>query len=110
METNAAFNPPFIDISASLGRHDRKVEDVDFVQAGELFDRVMTESEKANTVANIAGNLGKANENIRYRQTALFYKASENYGSRVAAALNLDIEKVKKLASLTQQERVDATK
>ena len=83
---------------------------MDFVQAGELFDRVMNESEKANTVSNIARNLGKANENIQYRQTALFYKASENYGSRVAEALNLDIEKVKKLASLTQQERVDATK
>ena len=51
-----------------------------------------------------------AKENIQYRQTALFYKASADYGTKVANALKLDVEKVKKLASLTQQERVEATK
>lgn len=110
IETNAAFNPPFIDISGSIGRHDRKLEDVDFIQAGELFDRVMNDSEKANTVSNIAGNLGGANENIQYRQTALFYKASQKYGTMVAEALKLDINKVKELAALSQEERVKATK
>lgn len=109
-ETNAAFNPPFIDISASIGRHDRPVEDVDFIQAGELFDRVMNESEKANTVSNIAANLGNADINIQYRQTALFYKASKDYGARVSEALGLDKEKVKSLAAMTQAERVGATK
>ena len=109
IETNAEFNPPFIDISASIGRHDRMIEDADFIQAGELFDRVMNESEKENTVSNIALNLGKAKENLQYRQAALFYKASADYGQRVAKALNLDIEKVKKLSSLTQKERVEET-
>lgn len=108
--TDTKFNPPFIDISASLGMHDRPLEDVDFIQAGVLFDRVMNDSEKANTVSNIAGHLGDAKENIQYRQTALFYKASADYGTKVANALKLDVEKVKKLASLTQQERVEATK
>ena len=90
--------------------HDRPLEDVDFIQAGVLFDRVMNDNEKANTVSNIAGHLGDAKENIQYRQTALFYKASADYGTKVANALKLDVEKVKKLASLTQQERVEATK
>ena len=108
--TDTKFNPPFIDISASLGMHDRPLEDVDFIQAGVLFDRVMNDSEKANTVSNIAGHLGDAKENIQYRQTALFYKASADYGTKVANASKLDVEKVKKLASLTQQERVEATK
>ena len=83
---------------------------MDFIQAGELFDRVMNDSEKASTVSNIAGNLGGANENIQYRQTALFYKASQKYGTMVAEALKLDINKVKELAALSQEERVKATK
>ncbi len=109
IETDAKFNPPFINISASIGRHERKIEDVDFVQAGELFDRVLNDEQKANTVSNIAGSLGSAKENIQYRQTALFYKASEKYGTMVAESLKLDMGKVKQLASLTQEERVKAT-
>lgn len=108
--TSASYNPPVIDIQASIGRHDRETEDVDFIQAGALFDRVMNESEKSNTVSNIVDDLGHAKENIQYRQTALFYKSSTDFGSRIAKALNLDIEKVKNLASMNQQDRVNATK
>lgn len=108
--TSDAYNPPVIDIEASIGRHDREIEDVDFIQAGALFDRVMNDSEKANTISNIAGDLGQAKQNIQYRQAAIFYKASADYGTRVAEALKLDLNKVKELAAMNQQDRVNATK
>lgn len=107
--TNMAYEAPDIDIQASIGRHDRPVEDVDFVQAGELFDRVMDEQAKQNTVSNIAGHLSGADKRLQYRQTAIFYKASGDYGTRVANALKLDIGKVKELAAMTQEDRVKAT-
>jgi catalase len=43
------------------------------------------------------------------RQTAIFYKADTDYGTRVAKGLGLDIKEVKRLAGLTQDERAKAT-
>ena len=48
--------------------------------------------------------------NIQYRQVALFYKADEEYGTRVANGLGLDVSKVKYLSAMNQEERVEATR
>ena len=105
-----SFAPPEIDLHAVIARHDIDTEDLDFVQPGELYRRVLDDGAKHNLISNIVGHLGNAKQNIQYRQTALFYKADAEYGIRVAEGLKLDVERVKHLASLSQKERAEATR
>ena len=102
---DAGYAPPAIDISGTAGRHEIRLSDVDFVQAGELYRRVMKETDREHLIANICGNLSQAQQRIQLRQTALFYKVDEDYGQRVAEALGLDLATVKKLAAMSQEER-----
>ena len=105
-----SFAPPEIDLHAVIARHDIDTEELDFVQPGELYRRVLDDGAKHNLISNIVGHLGNAKQNIQYRQTALFYKADAEYGTRVAEGLKLDVERVKHLASLSQKERAEATR
>ncbi len=50
-----------------------------------------------------------AQKRIQLRQTALFFKADAEYGERVAKGLGLDVREVKRLAAMSQEERVKAT-
>lgn len=100
---------PPIDVEGMAARHAYELGDVDFVQAGALYRKVMTDQDRANLVSNIVGHLGGAMECLQYRQTALFYKADPEYGERVAAGLKLNIERVKSLAAMSQEDRVAAT-
>ena len=79
-EPDISFAPPAIEVQAVIDRHTRPTEDVDFIQAGELYRRVMDDEAKTNLISNITGHLGDANENIQYRQVALFYKCDVEYG------------------------------
>lgn len=101
---------PIIDLDeARIGRHDLEIADVDFLQAGELYRRVLDATGKKNIVSNIVGHLGNAKQHLQYRQTALFYKADVDYGTQIATGLKLDVNKVKELASMSQDARVAAT-
>jgi catalase len=104
-----SFSPPKIEVSAILARHERPIEDIDYVQPGELYRRVLSEEHKDHLVHNIAGHLKNAKENIRYRQTAIFYKADADWGERVAGLMGLDLDRVKKLAEMPQEQRVRET-
>lgn len=100
---------PEVDVSRVLARHAQPLEELDFVQAGELYRRVLSESDRVKLVQNIAAHLGNAQRNLQLRQTAMFYKADEDYGTRVAKALGIPVDEVQKLAAMTQAERVKAT-
>lgn len=95
----AVFAPPPQEVQAVIDRHANPVKEIDFVQAGELYRRAMDDTARAHLISNIAGHLGKAKEEIRYRQAALFYKADPDYGTRVALAVELDPDKVRELAT-----------
>ena len=43
-------------------------------------------------------DLARAKKEIQLRQTTLFYKVHEEYGTRVAEGLGLDLAEVKRLA------------
>ncbi|KZX11147.1 catalase [Methanobrevibacter filiformis] len=109
-EPDSTVTPPTIDVDAHINRHTREIEDVDFVQVGEFWRRVLSKTDKEHLVYNLKQHLGNAQERIQYRQTALFYKAEPEYGTAVANALGLNTEKVKELSSLTPEERANATK
>ena len=106
---DAKFTPPALDIQGMASRHEYKLQDVDFEQPGVLYSRVLSDYDRANLVKNITGHIKNAQKRIQLRQTALFYKTHPEYGTRVAEGLGLNIEEVKKLAIMTQEERVKAT-
>ena len=81
----------------------------DFVQAGDLYRKVMTDQDRDHLIGNIVAHLGNAQKHLQSRQTALFYKADPEYGRRVAEGLGLDVQEIERLAALSQEERVKAT-
>ena len=101
--------PPPIDVAGMAARHTYQLGDVDFVQAGDLYRKVMTETDREHLVNNIVSHLKNAQKRIQLRQTALFYKADPDYGQRVAKGLLLNMDNVKRLAAMPQEERVQAT-
>jgi catalase len=100
---------PPIDVAGAAARHAYVLGDVDFVQAGALYRKVMTDADREHLVGNIVGHLGSAKKPIQLRQAALFYKADADYGERVAKGLGLKVEEVKALAAMSQEARVKAT-
>jgi catalase len=69
----------------------------------------MTDTDRDHLIGNIVTHLGGAHKRIQLRQTALFYKADPDYGTRVAKGLDLDLKEVERLAVMSQDERVKAT-
>ncbi|MFH1436395.1 MAG: catalase [Pseudomonadota bacterium] len=101
---------PSIDVAGMAARHKPAFKQDDFVQAGDLFRKVMSDTDRENLVGNIAAHLGGAQKRIQLRQCALFFKADPDYGSRVGGALELDVKEVKRLAGMSREERAAATK
>jgi catalase len=101
---------PSTDLDGQAARHPQRLTDDDFFQAGELYRRVMSDTDRDHLIGNIVAHLGGAKKRIQLRQAALFFKADPEYGRRVAAGLSLDLKEVEHLASLSQEERVKATR
>jgi catalase len=100
---------PMVEVSGEAGRQPYGHPNDDFVQAGDLYRKVMTDRDRADLVGNIVAHLSGAQRRLQLRQAALFYRADKEYGRRVAEGLGLDFKKVRSLASMTQEERVGAT-
>ncbi|HPZ08240.1 MAG TPA: catalase [Candidatus Eremiobacteraeota bacterium] len=100
---------PLFDVSGQAGHHSFKYPNDDFAQAGNLYRMVMNDTEREHLIQNIMSHLGKAQKRLQMRQMALFYKADEDYGKRLAEGLHLDIREVEKLASMSDEERLKAT-
>ncbi|NIM14676.1 MAG: catalase [Candidatus Aminicenantes bacterium] len=109
-EPDPSVGQPPIDVSGMAARHSYTLSDDDFVQAGNLYRNVMSDQDRDHLIGNIVSHLRNAQKRIQLRQTALFYKADEQYGSRVAEGLKLDLKEVKRLAAMSQEDRVKATK
>jgi len=100
---------PQFDVSGKAGRQEYVHPNDDFVQAGALYRKVMTDTDRDHLVGNIVDHLGGAQKRIQYRQCAIFYKADEEYGRRVAQGLNLNVEEVARLAGMSAEDRAQAT-
>lgn len=102
--------PPEIPVEGIIAKHTIYSSDLDYLQPGEFFRDHLDDDGKAHFIYNVSQSLKLALKNLQYRQTALFYKADELMGASLAEVLGLDLKAVKALASLTQEERVEATK
>ena len=100
---------PPLEVSGMAARQKYTHPNDDFVQAGNLFRKVMTDQGREHLIGNIVTHLCNARKRIQLRQTALFYKADPEYGNRVAEGLKLDIKEVNALANMTQEERAKVT-
>ncbi len=101
---------PPLEIQGAMDSYEPKEDQTDdcFYQPGDLY-RLITEDKKALLIENTARNIGPATENVKYRHTAHCYLADKDYGTRLAKALKLKLDKVVKLAGLSHQERMKAT-
>ncbi|BBD07195.1 catalase [Desulfovibrio ferrophilus] len=106
---DATFDEPPIPLDGDGGRHEYAHPNDDFVQPGNLFREVMTSQDRANLIGNIVGHLGGAQKRLQLRQTALFYMADSEYGAGVAKGLGLNLDEVRSLAGMSQEDRVKAT-
>lgn len=100
---------PPIELDGHAARHPQQLTDDDFFQAGELYRRVMTDTDRDHLVGNIVAHLGRAQKRIQLRQAAIFFKADADYGRRVAEGLGLETAEVERLAGMSQEQRVKAT-
>jgi catalase len=100
---------PAVEFSGNAARQPHNHPNDDFVQAGNLYSKVMKDMDRDHLVGNIVDHLGNAQKRIQLRQAALFYKAHPEYGTRVAQGLKLDIKEVERLAKMTHEERAKAT-
>jgi catalase len=100
---------PSFEVSGQAARQAYAHPNDDFVQAGNLYRHVMKDEDRDHLIGNIVAHLGGAQKRIQLRQTALFYRADPDYGQRVAKGLSLDVEKVGKLAAMSQEDRAKAT-
>ncbi|MFH1035369.1 MAG: catalase [Pseudomonadota bacterium] len=100
---------PAIDLQGPAARYAYAFPNDDFVQPGNLYRQVMTDEAREHLVGNIVEHLAGAQKRLQLRQTALFYKADQDYGTRVAQGLGLDLSQVQRLAAMSQAERVQAT-
>jgi len=106
---DAAYAEPPVGLEGTGDRHPQELTDDDFVQPGELYRRVMSDTDREHLVGNIVAHLGNAQKRLQLRQTALFFKVDPDYGRRVAQGLKLDVKQVEKLAAMSQADRVSAT-
>jgi len=91
-----ASEPPF-EVSGKAARQKYTHPNDDFVQAGNLYRKVMTDKDRDHLIGNIVTHLCNAKKDIQIRQTKIFYKADHEYGRRVAEGLKLDLKEFKKL-------------
>lgn len=100
--------PPF-EISGQAAHYPFAHPNDDFVQAGNLYRKVMSDEDRDHLIGNIVDHLGKTQKRIQMRQAALFYKAEPEYGRRVSEGIGLDMNEVNRLAKMSDEERAKAT-
>lgn len=101
---------PPLDLSGAMFAYDPKDDPTDdcFKQAGELY-RIMDKAHQDILIDNTARNIMPVTKNIKYRHAVHCYLADKDYGERMSTALTLDIEKVKELSMLSNDELNQAT-
>ena len=85
------------------------VTDNCFYQPGNLY-RLMTEEQRRELISNTAEDMHTVTDNIKYRHATHCYLADIEYGTRLARAMMLNVNRVVQLAEMSEEERLDATK
>jgi catalase len=74
-------------VTGLVGRHRANHPNSDFQQPGDLFRNVMNETERNNTIKNVAFHMKTVPREIQERATKNFYKADPEFGDGIAKML-----------------------
>jgi len=94
IEADKIYKEPAMKLDSDIAdTYDRNENDNEYyTQPGDLFRKVMTDSERKNTVSNIVGAMsgisGAKRDEIIQRQLSHFYKADKDLALSVAKGLN----------------------
>lgn len=100
---------PGMAVAGVAGRTPYTHPNDDFVQPRALFRDVMTDMDRDHLISNVSGHLSNAQERIKLRQCAVFYKVDPDFGTRVAQGVGVDPTQVEKLAAMSDEARAEAT-
>lgn len=103
-----SFSEPPLEINGHAGRYDHRDGNDDYTQPGNLF-RLMNKEEQTRLVANLTEAMQGVPERVQARQVTHFYKADHSYGEMVAEKLNLDMDKIHRLAEMSLSDLIVAT-
>ena len=91
---DARLREPPLRLHGDADRHDPAADlppgDDDFRQAGDLY-RLMSEPQRTQLIGNLCEPLRRVPRGIQLRQLALFSRADEGYGARVAEGLGIHL-------------------
>ena len=107
-EQQKEYAEPPLDLEGTVDHHDAYKNDDCFYQPGDLY-RLMTPDKRDILINNTAGNIASVTDNIKYRHAAHCYLADNEYGSRIAEALGLKLDKVIELSKMDREVRLHAT-
>ena len=82
---------PGVPVSGETGRTPYPHPNDDFEQAGVLYRVVMSDEDRDHLVSNIVGHLGNAQERIRLRQCAVFYRPTPSTARAWPRASSVDV-------------------
>jgi catalase len=82
-----------------VGRYQIRRTQDDYTQVGERF-RSIDDRERDDLVNNLVDGLKQCDRNIQLRMVWHFLNADENYGTRVANGIGVDVEEARKLPPL----------
>ncbi|MCL1840301.1 MAG: catalase [Propionibacteriaceae bacterium] len=100
---------PALALDGAMDNYSQHTADDDcFYQAGDLY-RLMDETQRAALISNTKADIGPATVNVKYRHAAHCYLADPEYGTRIAQALGLDVDRVIELSKLSIDECLRAT-
>ncbi|MGI6665104.1 MAG: catalase [Christensenellaceae bacterium] len=104
------YKEPPLELQGAMDSYEPKddVTDDCFYQPGDLY-RLMEEPKKQVLIENTVRNMEGTTDNIKYRHAAHCYLADKDYGTRLANAQKLALEKVISLSEMTHDERMKAT-
>jgi catalase len=98
IEADKTYKEPPIQLDSNIAdSYDRNENDDDhYTQPGNLFRKVMTDSERHNTISNIVGSMigidGSKRDEIIQRQLTHFYKADKELAMKIAEGLNFNFK------------------
>lgn len=104
------YKEPPLELTGHMDAYEPKDNPTDdcFYQPGDLY-RLMTPDKKDLLIENTIRNMDGVTENIKLRHAAHCYLADADYGTRLAAGLEVDLDEVIRLSQLTHDERMKAT-
>jgi catalase len=82
-----------------VGRYQIRRTQDDYTQVGERY-RSIDDRERDDLVNNLVDALKQCDRNIQLRMVWHFINADENYGTRVANGIGVDVEEARKLPPL----------